>query len=70
MAVFSEAFASVEVTAESTLFDLGANSLDLLRLMNQFQQKFDVLLDVVDMFSAENVGELVQLVESRRPVTG
>lgn len=66
MSVISEAFAPAEVTPDSTLFDLGATSLSLLRLMASLQRRFDVALDVVDMYSVDSIGELVRLVEERR----
>lgn len=70
MLVISEVFAPEEVTRESTFEDLGATSLHLLRLMSSFQRKFHVALDVVDMFSVDSVGDLIQLVEERMAETG
>ncbi|MER5570522.1 acyl carrier protein [Streptomyces goshikiensis] len=67
MSVISEVFAPLEVSLDSTFDDLGATSVSLLRLMVSIQSAFDVDLDVVDMFTVTNVGELVQLVEERVP---
>ncbi|KOU23528.1 hypothetical protein ADK52_17555 [Streptomyces sp. WM6372] len=69
MSVISEVFAPLEVTLESTFDDLGATSVSLLRLMVSIQSAFDVDLDVVDMFTVANVGELVELVEERIPAS-
>ncbi|MEV6580861.1 acyl carrier protein [Streptomyces sp. NPDC051582] len=69
MSVISEVFDPLEVTLESTFDDLGATSVSLLRLMISIQSAFDVDLDVVDMFTVSNVGELVQLVEERIPAS-
>ncbi|MFE6503738.1 acyl carrier protein [Kitasatospora sp. NPDC057738] len=69
MSVISEVFAPLEVSLDSTFDDLGATSVSLLRLMVSIQSTFDVDLDVVDMFTVANVGELVQLVEERIPAS-
>ncbi|MFD8705794.1 acyl carrier protein [Kitasatospora sp. NPDC059648] len=69
MSVISEVFAPLEVSLDSTFDDLGATSVSLLRLMVSIQSTFDVDLDVVDMFTVANVGELVQLVEERAPAS-
>ncbi|MBM7442867.1 acyl carrier protein [Streptomyces sp. HB132] len=65
MSVVSEEFAPLEVSPDSTFDDLTADSVSLLRLMVAIQSKFDVDLDVVDMFTVGNVGDLIQLVEER-----
>ncbi|MFD5733308.1 acyl carrier protein [Streptomyces sioyaensis] len=65
MSVISEVFAPLDVSLDSTFDELGATSVSLLRLMVSIQSTFDVDLDVVDMFTVANVGELVQLVEER-----
>lgn len=69
MSVISEVFAPLEVSRNSTFDDLGATSVSLLRLMVSIQNTFDVDLDVVDMFTVADVGELVQLVEERIPAS-
>ncbi|MEU1128297.1 acyl carrier protein [Streptomyces sp. NPDC005900] len=70
LSVISEVFAPLEVSPDNTFDDLGATSVSLLRLMVSIQSAFDVPLDVVDMFTVENVGELMQLVEERMPQSG
>ncbi|BFV59633.1 hypothetical protein KCMC57_up47370 [Kitasatospora sp. CMC57] len=69
MSVISEVFAPLEVSEESTFDALGATSVSLLRLMVSIQSAFDVDLDVVDMFTVENVGDLVRLVDERIAVS-
>ena len=70
MALVSEVFAPAEVRPDSTLDDLGADSLQMLRLMNDLQTEFDVHVDVIDMFTVESIADLIQLVESRRAPSG
>lgn len=65
ISVISEVFAPLEVSLDSTLDGLEATSVLLLRLMVTIQRRFDVELDVVDMFTVDNIGDLVQLVEER-----
>lgn len=65
LSVISEVVSPLEVSPDSSLDDLEASSVLLLRLMVALQQKFDVVLDVVDMFSVDDVGDLVRLVEER-----
>jgi acyl carrier protein len=70
MSAISEVFAPAEVSPDSTLDDLGADSVSLLRLMASIQRRFDVVLDVVDMYSVNDVGELIRLVEERMTRSG
>lgn len=70
MSVISEVFAPLEVSPESTLDSLEATSISLLRLMASIQSRFDVELDVVDMFTVGDIGELIQLVKERMTPTG
>jgi acyl carrier protein len=65
MSVISEVFAPLEVSLDSTFNGLGATSVSLLRLLVSIQSRFDVDLDVVDMFSVDDVGDLIRLVEGR-----
>lgn len=65
ISVISDVFAPLEVAPDSRLEDLEANSVFLLRLMVALQREFDVDLDVVDMFSVDDVNQLVQFVEER-----
>lgn len=65
ISVVSEVFAPLEVSLDSTFDGLGASSVSLLRLMVSIQSKFDIDLDVVDMFTVNDVGDLIRLVEER-----
>ncbi|TDV49795.1 acyl carrier protein [Actinophytocola oryzae] len=70
MSVISEVLTPREVSADSSINGLGVNSVLMLRLMVALQREFDVALSVADMFGAEDVGDLVRLVEERAPATG
>lgn len=65
ISVISEVFAPLEVSPDSTFDGLEATSVSLLRLMASIRRKFDVDLDVVDMFTVDDVGDLIRLVEER-----
>jgi acyl carrier protein len=65
LSAISEVFAPTHVTPDSTLDELEATSLHLLRLMSSLQHKYNIALDVVDMFTVENVDDLIRLVEER-----
>lgn len=67
MSVISEVVSPLEVSPDSSFDDLEASSVLLLRLMVALQRRFDVVLDVVDMFSVDDVNDLVRLVEERMP---
>jgi acyl carrier protein len=70
LSVISEVLSPLEVSADSSLGSLGVNSVLVLRMMVALQRRFNVALSVVDMFSADIVGDLVQLVEERAPRDG
>jgi len=70
LSVISEVFAPTEVSLDSTLDDLEATSLHLLRLMSSLQYKFNIALDVADMFTVKDVGDLIRLVEERMASSG
>jgi acyl carrier protein len=70
MSVISEVFAPLEVSPDSTFDGLEATSVSLLRLMVSIQRRFDVDLDVVDMFAVDDIGDLIRLVEERMTRTG
>lgn len=67
MVVISEVFAPREVSVDSSFDDLEADSVLMLRLMVALQRKFNVVLDIVDMFDVEVIGDLLRLVEERVP---
>ena len=70
MSVISEVFDAEEVSLESTFNSLDATSVTLLRLIVVLKSRFDVDLDVVDMFTVDTVNDLVLLVEERAPQNG
>lgn len=70
MSVISEVFAPEEISPDGTFDDLGATSVLLLRLMVALQREFNVDLDVVDMYSVEDVADLIRLVEERMTRSG
>jgi acyl carrier protein len=58
------------VSPADTLVGLRAGSVSILRLMAALRDRFDISIDVVDMFQAVAVSDLVVLVAdsmSRRP---
>lgn len=70
ISVVSEVFAPLEVSPDSTFESLEATSVSFLRLMASIKRRFDVDLDVVDMFDVDDVGDLIQLVEERMAQSG
>ncbi|MEV6256976.1 acyl carrier protein [Nocardia sp. NPDC051911] len=50
------------VSPDQTLAGLGVDSVAVLRCMTRLQNRFDVAIDVVDMFTATQVRDLVELV--------
>lgn len=55
------------VTAESRLVeDLGIDSLDLVAVFLQVQDRFDVLVDDADVPAPKTIGDLVAYVAVRR----
>ncbi len=55
-----------DVTASSTLQDLGADSLDLVELVMKFEEAFGLEINDDDAEKFENVGEVVAYVHERR----
>ena len=52
------------VTPESTLEDLGVSSVDLVQVMFQIEEEFDVYLADEDIgFDVENVGQVIEAVQ-------
>jgi mycobactin peptide synthetase MbtE len=56
-------FGVPEVRADDSFARLGANSVALLRLMSAIQERYDITIDLVDIFQVGNVAELVTLVD-------
>ena len=54
------------ITPESTLESLGVSSVDLVQVMFQIEEAFDIYLADDDMgFDVKNVGEVIASVEKR-----
>jgi acyl carrier protein len=49
---------------DTTLADLGLDSLDTIRLVSQVEERFRVQLDEEGLLAAETVGDLARLVEA------
>jgi acyl carrier protein len=64
LAEIADVLGLAEVRAEQRMPDLGADSVTLLRLMGVLQERFDISMDVVDIFTAELAGDLVATVEA------
>lgn len=69
MSVIAEVFSTADISPDSTFNDLEANSVKLLQLIVALKSKFDVDIDVVDMFTVGTVGDLALLVKDRVPQT-
>ncbi len=63
MSAISEVLAPARVSPDSTFEELGVVSAVRLRLLVVIKQRFSVNLDVVDIFSVNDVRDLIRLVE-------
>ena len=54
------------ITKESTLTDLGADSLDLVEIVMKFEEQFGIEINDEDAEKMCNVGEVVDYIQSRR----
>jgi acyl carrier protein len=54
------------ITESSTLQDLGADSLDLVELVMKFEETFGIEINDDDAEQFENVGNVVDYVQTRR----
>jgi len=70
VSVISEVFAPTQVSPDSTFEELGVASAVRLRLLVSIQQRLGVNLDVVDIFSVDDVRGLIRLVEEHMPEAG
>ena len=68
--IVSDVFDVKGVSPDRNFDDLEATSVLFLRLMLAIQGRFDIELDVVDMYSVDYVADLIQLVEERVPQRG
>ncbi|MBB5960729.1 acyl carrier protein [Saccharothrix tamanrassetensis] len=60
--VIADAMGVADVRPEQSMSDLHPDSATLLQVVGALQERFDITFDVVDVFSAEVVGDLVRLV--------
>ncbi len=54
------------VTEESTLQDLGADSLDMVELLMKFEEQFGIEIKDEEAESLQNVGSVVDFITARR----
>ncbi|WP_030348948.1 acyl carrier protein [Streptomyces sp. NRRL S-1022] len=57
-------FGLASVSIDDSFVDLRVNSVAVLRLMAALEKRFDIPLDLVDLFQAQAVDDLVELVTS------
>ncbi|MFH9663487.1 acyl carrier protein [Streptomyces sp. NPDC017248] len=55
-------FGLASVSINDSFVDLRVNSVAVLRLMAALEDRFDIPLDLVDLFQAQAVDDLVELV--------
>ena len=54
-----------DITADTTFADLGLDSLDLVELIMQFEEDFDIAIDLDTLAdSLTNVGDAVKIIDS------
>jgi acyl carrier protein len=58
-----EALADAPLGPETTLAELGLDSLDTIRLVSQVEERFGVQLDEEGLLAVETVGELAGFVD-------
>ena len=62
-----EAAAAAPPGPDTSLADLGLDSLDTIRLVSQVEERFGVQLDEEALLAAETVGDFARLVEAATP---
>jgi acyl carrier protein len=55
---------SSKITEESTLAQLGADSLDLVEIIMRMEEKFDVEIDDEQAEKLHNVGQVIDYIQS------
>ncbi len=55
---------SSKITEESTLAQLGADSLDLVEIIMRMEEKFDVEIDDEQAEKLHNVGQVIEYIQS------
>ena len=54
------------ITKESTLADLGADSLDLVEIIMKMEEQFGIEINDEDAEHMNNVGQVVDYIQSKR----
>jgi len=54
------------ITKESTMGDLGADSLDLVEIIMKFEDQFGIEINDEDAEHMNNVGQVVEYIQQRR----
>jgi amino acid adenylation domain-containing protein len=67
-AILADVFGVAQVGVHDSFFDLGGQSLQAMRIVNQIRQAFGVDLGIGDIFEAPTVAELDRKLDSREPV--
>ncbi|MFZ5954394.1 MAG: acyl carrier protein [Candidatus Dependentiae bacterium] len=55
---------SSKITEESTLAQLGADSLDLVEIIMRLEEKFDIEIDDEQAEKLQNVGQVIDYIQS------
>lgn len=55
---------SSKITEESTLAQLGADSLDLVEIIMRLEEKFDIEIDDEQAEKLHNVGQVIDYIQS------
>ncbi len=51
-----------EVAADTDLADIGADSIDMVEVINRAEREFGVVIDEHDLYEVGTIGELAQLI--------
>ena len=64
--LISERFeiSDLKLTAETTIDELGADSIDLVDLVQQHESEFDVEVPDDDFLNIKTIGDIVELIEN------
>lgn len=53
------------ISADSSLYDLGVDSIRMMFLVNEIDKQYDVILEVVNLYEAVSLRDLHQIIISR-----
>jgi acyl carrier protein len=54
------------ITKESTMSDLGADSLDLITIVMKFEEQFGIEINDEDAEHMNNIGQVIDYIQARR----